>query len=59
MDREDSRREALSWFRHRLLADDLIDGLRAQARHLKPVPAEKRVQLRSLKKARATRTTAA
>jgi hypothetical protein len=59
MDREDLRREAISWFRHRLLADELMDGLRAQARHLKPVPAAKPVRLRSLKKARSTRSTAA
>ena len=37
MSREALRREALAWFKSRLAADDVLDDLRATARHLQPV----------------------
>ena len=39
MDLRAVRREALAWFRGRLVADAWLDEIRAQARPLKVVPA--------------------
>jgi len=40
MDREALRREAITWFRNRLAADDWMEVLRAQTRPLRAVKAE-------------------